>query len=327
MTISASPSSITETWPTAYPSNRGLWTLKNRDGSWGSLDPDTGESAVVDPADDPGLPGLHDALEHGSLVGYRVGRRAVVATPTSYIKVVRPKRHAALVSTHQWLGKECPGVATPEVTRVTQDGALELATVPGTPLHELIRKIGPEQLPFGHIDEIAAALVTLHSTPILRALPRRKPNDATALIATVARVAPGFADDLATKAELLPQVPAVADAVIHGDLHDKNVFYKPGRIGLIDLDGIGVSAPEDDVANLAVHLQLRALQTSYPNAAGDRLANRLLSSYHSLRPLNGDRVHAATAHTWFRLACLYNFRSTSRRLVPELLRRATEVGP
>lgn len=327
MTLTAPPSPITETWPTAYPSNRGLWTLKNRDGSWGSFDPDTGESAVVDPADDPGLPGLRDALELGPLVGYRVGRRAVVATPTSYVKVVRPKRHAALVSTHQWLSKGCPGVATPEVTRVTLDGVLELATVPGVPLHELIRKHGPEQLPLGHIDEVAAALVTLHSTPLLRALPQRNPNDSTTLIATVARVAPAFADDLAAKAELLPKVPAVPDAVIHGDLHDKNIFYKPGRIGLIDLDGIGVSAPEDDIANLAVHLQLRALQTSYPNAAGDRLANRLLSSYQSHRPLNADRVHAATAHTWFRLACLYNFRNTSRRLVPELLQRATKVGP
>ena len=37
------------------------------------------------------------------LRGYRVGRRAVVATPTSFVKVVRPSRIDALVQRHELL--------------------------------------------------------------------------------------------------------------------------------------------------------------------------------------------------------------------------------
>ncbi|MDH4171791.1 MAG: hypothetical protein OEW42_19585, partial [Acidimicrobiia bacterium] len=136
-----------------------------------------------------------------------------------------------------------------------------------------------------------------------------------------------------------------AEVVVHGDLHDKNVFCdtpRPadaaqltatplladaaplggaGPLALIDLDGLGLGAPEDDVANLAVHLELRNLQARTGLPFGTR-SGELYRSYQRTQPLDRERLEAVERHTWFRLACLYQYRVASRHLVPQLLRAA-----
>lgn len=317
----------TSAWPKAYPRHRGPWTLQGHDGEWGVFDPDTGEASTVEPAEDPSLPALRTALERGTLIGYRVGRRAVVATPNSYVKVVRPKRLDALVATHQWFDDTCEMVDTPTVTRTEPEGSVELTIVAGTSLHQLLRDHGPERLPLAAVDSIAASLAVLHSTPAPNHLPSRADDDPGRWVDTIARIDPQAAGVLATAATALPPLPDRPVTMTHGDLHDKNIFHQAGSVGLIDLDSVGLGAPEDDVANLAVHLQLRVLQGVRPQASGERLVTRLYESYRAHRSLDPERIEAAAARTWFRLACIYRFRMASRHLVPELLRRADQATP
>lgn len=310
------------TWPTTYPRHRGAWTLKAADGRWGALDPNTGTAVTVEPADDPDLPALPASLAAGPLIGYRVGRRAVIATGSSYLKVVRPKRLDALVSVHQWFNESFATADTPSVLRTDPDGAVELDTVAGTALHQLLRSNTPEPVLFAAIDDIAATVAALHSAPVPGHLPTRATDETERWLDTIARVDPDAARTFAPVASRLPILPVGELAVTHGDLHDKNVFHRRGRVGLIDLDSVGLGTAEGDVANLAVHLQLRALQADQPRVVGGRMATRLYESYQDHRTLDTTRLEAAEAHTWFRLACIYQFRVSSSHLVPELLDRA-----
>ena len=127
---------------------------------------------------------------------------------------------------------------------------------------------------------------------------------------------------------MLPPVEVRAEVVVHGDLHDKNIFVD--RPGLIDLDGLGLGAPEDDLANLAVHLELRNLQAGTGLAPGAR-SEQLYRAHRQAwtgRPLDPERLRQVEQHTWFRLACLSQYRAGSRRLVPRMLNAAlTTPGP
>ncbi len=313
-------------WPIAYPRHRGRWTVRSRDGGWGSLDPRAGTATAVAPADDPALPGLAEALERGRLVGYRVGRRAIVATPDRYIKVVRPKRVEALVGTHHWLAEVCPDVATPAVTNVGTRGAVDLAVVPGLSLHEILRRDPAGTSTESAIAQLAVALASFHRTPPAPGLLVREPDDPIDWVETARLGEPGWRHELASIALQLPRLDSRPTVMVHGDLHDKNIFCEPERIGLIDLDGVGLGAPEDDVANLGVHLRLRALQAGRPTISGHMQADVLYRVYDRHRPLDRSRLQAVERHAWFRLACIYRFRATSRHLVPGLLRLAAFPG-
>ena len=297
------------------------------DGSWGRLDPETGAVDTVDPAADRKLPALASAVERGELIGYRAGRRAIVAAPDRFIKVVRPSRLEALVATHRTLAATGPpDLALPHLLASAEAGSLDLSPVPGRSLHQLLRSRPSESTVRRALDAIGAALASFHATPPGPDRPRRAPDEAARWVATVGRSEPGEAARLAEVADGLPPLAPTGlarSAVVHGDLHDKNVFVTTGGVGLIDLDSVALGCPEDDVANLGVHLELRALQVGAEPALGHDRARRLFTTYGRHRPLDEQRLDAVQRHTWFRLACLYRFRAASRPLVPELLRRAT----
>ncbi len=315
---------VTSMWLTAYLRHGGPWTLTNGAGRWGRYHPDTGVVATVDPSADEALPAIAPSLARGTLVGYRVGRRAVIATPTSYIKVVRPKRLDALVTNHYGLRGVVRRLEVPDIIDVNTDGAVELTPVGGTSLHRLLRR-SPTGTALGPVvDEIAAGIATLHSAAPPPQSPRRTDDNPWRWVDTVGRADPDLGALLAKAAMVLPSLPVCDQTLTHGDLHDKNIFWRPRQVGLIDLDSMAAGVPEDDVANLSVHLQLRALQSARNLDTARRLAARLVGSYRQQRPLNQERVNAVAAHTWFRLAAIYQFRSCSRRLVPELLRRAEQ---
>lgn len=257
-------------------------------------------------------------------MGYRVGRRAVVAGSEGFVKVVRPKRLDALVRTHRWLASAHMDVETPQLMKVDATGAIEISAVAGTSMHNVLRHRSFDEHLCAAVDMIAVALAELHATTAPDDLSIRTPDQPERWIETVNGAEPARCPGLAQVAERLPALPSAPAAVTHGDLHDKNVFLHTHHVGLIDLDSVAWGAPEDDIANLAVHLQLRALQGSQPVSVADELVARLIERSEEHRRLSRDRLVAATAHTWFRLACIYCFRSASRHLVPELLRRCAE---
>ncbi len=314
-----------ERWITAYPRRVGVWTLRTPDGRWGTLDPEQGHIRPVEPCRDVKLPALKSALRRGSLIGYRSGRRAIIATPDSYIKVVRPKRFDALVAGHELLAATNPRFVVPRVIAADNSGWIELSAIRGPALHEILhRPFRGDEVPSA-IERVARGLAAFHNTPAPDELSTRSLDPPDRWIETVARVEPDAAVPLARVARDLPDLGAAPQTLIHGDLHDKNIIVSDSGVGLIDFDNTGRGSPEDDVANLAVHLQLRSLQARQPSAVGEARADLLYHAYRNERALDTDRLAAVERHTWFRLACLYRFRRSGRHLTFELLRRATPL--
>lgn len=316
-TISLPP--VLAGWWNAYPHQRA-WTLRDRSGSWGAFAPRTGEIRDVSPAEDAELPGLRTALHRGQLLGYRVGRRAVVATKDSYLKVLRPKRSQRVTSIHEWITDAQPTLIFPRILGA-DEGVIELAEVSGRSLHQQMRHSTRDLATT--VEHVSRGIAALHRTPAPTSLPVRKLDDPESWLNTVAIVEPHAAAALRCALQALPTLQAVPTVVVHGDLHDKNVMISGESVGLIDLDGVGLGTPEDDIANLAVHLELRGLQAGCP-LVGRALSDRLVSTYERERPLDAMRLDAVKRHTWFRLACIYHFRTASRPLVPTLLGRAIE---
>ena len=306
-------------WNTAYPRAKGAWTLSSGD-RWGVLDPESGQANEVDPATDERLPGLAGALETGRLLGYRAGRRAVVQTPTGFVKVVRPNRVDALVERHALLAEDAGPFSVPAVTNTTTDGRIELTTVAGQSLHHSIRS-NPQR----SFDDIGTLVASLHDQPVPGWLPAREPDDPDVWVEISRRSPTAHLAAIEQAARELPPLAPKADVIVHGDLHDKNIFCNAAALdgapqaAFIDLDGLSRGTPEEDLANLAVHLELRNLQARTGLGFGAR-SRELYQSYHRLRPLDQERLTAVEQHTWFRLSCLYQYRASSHHLVPDLLR-------
>lgn len=303
-------------WPTAYPRATGPWTVRCGD-RWGVLDPERAHAEAVEPSEDRRLPGLAGALPAGRLLGYRAGRRAVVMTPTSFVKVVRPKRVDALVERHELFSSGDQTFSVPTVIKATNDGRVELSTMTGLSLHQSIRLA-----PMRPLDTIGLLVASLHEQPAPTWLPVRKPDDPAAWVATSRRSPTVHLAAIEQAARDLPTLEPRADVVVHGDLHDKNILCDTTQRAFIDLDGLGLGSAEEDVANLSVHLELRNLQAGTGLPHGTR-SRELYRSYQRARPLDLGRLAAVERHTWFRLACLYQYRTASRTLVPHLLRAAS----
>lgn len=325
VTVRPDPAWLTA-WPVAYPHPTRSWTVRNGD-RWGKLEPESGRAVELKPQDDGELPGLAPALVDGSLTSYRIGRQAVVDTTDHYVMVVRPRRAAGLAATHQHLADQRMSLETPTLRQATEDGRLILSPPRGRSLHQLLRTEADADSIVPIISRIAEGLAEFHempATPLAGALPVDRPDH---WMAVVTRAEPHRSDELSAVAVRLPPVPTVprlSGVMTHRDLNGGNIFVTADQLGLIDLDGLAIGAPEDDLANLAVHLRLRALQGRRDEGFGHRLAGTLYRSYETHRALDHGRLIALQRHTWFRLAAIHHYRRASRHLTSELLRLAGE---
>ncbi|MCB0990982.1 MAG: phosphotransferase [Acidimicrobiales bacterium] len=312
-------------WPVALGRATGPWTLTDRRGRWGRFDPETSQIDAVDPTQDPTLPALAPLLESGArLLGYRVARRAVVTHNGSFVKVLKPSKANRLVLRHQRAAEllETVGVQVARIEGATQDGAVSMAAVPGVSLHALMRG-SDETAVLAAIDEVGSALARLRTATAVGLAAAARP-DVSEAVAIVGWIDPELATRMASVAESLPTLPDGGFDLVHNDLHDKNILLAgQGRVGLIDLDGAGAGLGEHDVANLGVHLHLRALQAGLAAGAGDKRRLRLYAASGVGTELDSQLVAACERHVWLRLAGVYRLRSSSRPLVNEMLVRAS----
>lgn len=281
------------------------------------------------------LRGLPALLQHtgASLVSHRPERRAVVRlarTNVTYAKLVRPGRTGAVVSAARAV-REAPGLRVARLVRVHEDaGQVEWERLPGRSLHDVVAG-GPTSEPSAAVAAVRAAgraLRALHDTvdrgPLDDHLPR---NEVAVLERWIAAVA---SHDVRLAEHMLGGLrdvrrgfgdtsgPTVA---LHRDFHDKQVVVTPGgTAGVLDVDTLARGEAALDVANLLVHLELRAIQGRLPPARLDVLGTGLLDGYGP-GPEVTDRLAAYADATRLRLACVYAFRPGSARVVPAFLDR------
>jgi Phosphotransferase enzyme family len=309
------PPEWTTHWPRAAPHPTRPWTVSNGT-DYALLDPDRGRLTTPEPSVDSRLPALARALEGGELVAYRHHRRAVVRHRERFVKVVRPGRVADLVNRHECATSEST-YASPVVLDHTDDGCVDLSTLLGRSLHERIRRNSSPP-----ISSVARLLANVAATDA-STLPDASVDSSQRWIETVCRIDPDLRSCLEEVAATLPLLDITGSAFVHGDLHDKNIIIDlVGDFGVIDLDGACRGAPEIDVANLSVHLELRALQSGQSADVGAAQSAQLVAACADSADLDLDLVHDVQRHTWFRLACLYRCRLAGRHLTSALLDRS-----
>lgn len=301
-----------EHWPTAYPCRTGLWTVTDN-ARWGVVDPATGTPQEVNPADDPKLDTLAQALTQGQLLSYRHHRRAVLRTSHGFAKIVAPKKTEEIAQRHILATKL--GLNGPRVTGYGH-GRIDLERVRGQSLHDRLLN---RRVTFHQIVATAHAVAELHQhSP--SAVPAHQGSPTW--VETTRRAAPALADELQRTLDQLPPQPDERHRLIHSDLHDKNILIERDTASLIDLDGLALGDPATDLGNLTAHFTFRALQGHCTNHEAQQFSQVFLAAYARKQPVDHEAIQIARRHTWLRLAALYHFRRTNQHLVPTLLRLA-----
>lgn len=337
-------------WPgvPAMPAGSRVIRFEGRDGEGrlragrlvGSGRGATSTATTVTPhGTDRRLPGLAKAVEDGELVVHRLGRRAVVRQGDRYVKVLRPGSSARTVATRAQMGAEivaAAGFATPSVL-AAPDGRLDLSILVGVALHEAGQtmeltewrlawdawasawtglttdspRTAGETLP-AHTaaDELAGLRSWLGQVRTFTALPRLE-HELTRRCAALA------GELAATRAEPL--------VVSHRDLHDKQLLWDGTTIGVLDLDTLARAEAACDLANLAVHAELRALQGLWSVAHRDIVLDRVEQVARALG-LAPPRVAAYAEATRLRLTMLYAFRPRWAPLMADWLHERSLIA-
>ncbi|MBZ2196806.1 phosphotransferase family protein [Occultella gossypii] len=268
----------------------------------------------------PGLKAL--ATTPGAhLVAHRPERRGVVRHEadgrTVFTKVVRPGRAAGLVDA--LTAVTAAGVSTPRVLGADET-TVTTAALPGRTLHEALAAPDADAGSLTRVGHaVGVVLRRLHAVP---APPREAVmHDGAAEIAVTRRwlgLAQAYgalprtaADPLAMLARAeATLVPCARPVLLHRDLHDKQLLTAGDDVGMLDLDLLAVGDPALDLANLLVHLELRAKQGLTTRALAYACADGVLRGY---RPTAVERttLPGYALATRLRLLAVYAFRPES----------------
>ncbi|MFE4544380.1 phosphotransferase [Arthrobacter sp. NPDC056727] len=318
-------------------------------------------------ADDSKLPALALESPKGETVVHRAHKRAVLRAGGTYIKVFRPEQAPAAATNHVLATAVLAGgpFRTPVMTAARPD-VLVFSRVAGRPYYELgqDRSTVPDDVFAGmwaHWSRAWAETVVRASGPVSRATVEQLPlHDAEEELVRVQRWidhwllhSEGIPEAERGRAALLAQADAVTARLLalphdplgwaHGDLHDKQILGgdhipgtdNTGAPGLLDFDEACRAEAALDLANLAVHLELRRRQNLL---SGRRfaIAHACIVSAATRLHVSPERFEAYAASARLRLACMYSFRPpwgswavrylTSMDLVSPGLRRPSEAG-
>lgn len=307
-----------------------------------------GQLELLPDGADRRLPALAQVAPLGEVVVHRAHKRAVVRAGDRYLKIFRPKQSAEAAARHArmnaLLGAE--DFLTPELVSCTP-GCLILTRLPGSSLFELGHDPAASEVVFekawqkwsqGWVRQQSLARAPAHR-PTLEAL---APRTAAVELENLQRIVNLWllhAQDIPAAQAQRNAVRAAAGQIAqqllrtepdplvwsHGDLHDKQIFAEDpdAPLGLLDFDEAGRAEAAADLANLAVHLQLRLRQRRLTAGRYRTARRQVIAAAEELR-VTPERFDAYANATRLRLGCLYSFRPQWATLAEDFLDQPAE---
>ena len=296
------------------------------------------------------LPALKHASPLGEVVVHRAHKRAVVRAGEHYLKLFRARQSDEAVGRHARMN-ELLGAGdflTPDIVSSTP-GCLTITTLPGRSLFELGNDPSVSDATFEEAwQEWSRAWVRQHAQaraparrPSLEALPPRTAAVEMASLQRIVNLWLVHAGDIPAAQPARAAVRAAAgqtaqqllradpDPLVwsHGDLHDKQIFTADpgGTLGLLDFDEAGRAEAAADLANLAVHLQLRLSQHRLTAGRYRTARGHVIATAEELR-VTPARFDAYAAATRLRLGCLYSFRPQWTAVAEDILDHQGEAA-
>ncbi len=270
------------------------------------------------------------ARADATLLAHRPERRATVRLddPASarFAKVVRPSQLREVTAAPRHLdGLPDRPFAMPRVIEIDEpNGVVTCSRLEGVCLHELL---GSDEAFIAGAGAAGGALRGLHGCA---PPPECAGHDAASEIAMLGKhldrlrsLAPAVHAEFADAAQRVFAALAegsCGSVLLHRDFYDRQVFIDTaGRTGLLDFDTMATGEPALDVANMLVHLQLRAMQQRCSPDTAEQAAAAFLEAYRPEAALQ-QRLPAYQDATRLRLACLYSWRPRWRHLGPDLVK-------
>lgn len=247
------------------------------------------------PEDDPDLPAakrfakksrMQRALEPAlgevtepKLIAWRPGKRAVVrvqrGTATLFVKFLDKKTYRRAAATFAAMPAPVgPMVFAKASTMIDGECAYVAEAAEGVCLRDLLSR--GETPPWELLDR---AIRALRATPVHDAMSTIDFHAALDAGVRMLRKGAVLMPELAERADRLACIAApstVREGFVHGDFHDRQLFFTRDRATLIDLETIGRGDAHFDVVNMAEQLRLRALQQT---GADDGMCDALLDRH------------------------------------------------
>lgn len=297
-----------------------LWLRREENAGW-VVD----EVDVLPPGHDRKLPWLAGIAATGQLIAHRFGKRAVAASPTGYVKVVREPVVERMVRRAE-MGFEIAtsaGFDAPQVL-ARDRGSVVFSVLNGESLYDLGRSVdlATWDRAWTAWAERWVRLTSKEQTsldPHTSADEQRNLRRWTDAVADLEMLPTHVA---ATFSERVDRVcAALGDGTdrtlvtAHRDLHDKQILFDAttGRPGLVDFDTVASAEPELDLANLAVHVELRRDQRWW-SAEHTTVAATYIRDMSAELGTDTDRLATYAEATRCRLSCLMLFRPQHRDL-------------
>lgn len=264
------------------------------------------------------------AAQGAALVVHRPERRAVVrhtdGGETTYVKVMRPGRTGELIRHAALVAAQASGAFRTPRPCACDDGRgiIVWDELTGRSLFTL----GAASEAAEGWQSAGRALARLHDGAVPGLQTHRARDEAALVQRWLSQAAAfGLLPDVDTAQSLAPLLddPPAPLGLLHRDLHDKQLVHQPGTpIGLLDVDTLAVGERALDLANLLVHVELRARQSRLGTAAARTACEAFLQAY---RPdaSTRRRLDAYAVASRLRLAAVYAFRPRWRAVAQDLL--------
>lgn len=309
----------------------------------------SGQFHVLPAGRDRSLPELVQVSPLGEVIVHRAQKRAVVRSGDQYFKVFRQNYAPEAATRHTLMARILAAeFLTPEVLSYTP-GCLTLSALTGRSLFELGQDPAVNQAAFERAwrqwSQGWVRQQELARSPALRPIAEKLPPRPAAIeLENLQRLVDLWlvhAGDIPEAGEQRQAVREaarqVADQLLlsepdplvwsHGDLHDKQIFVQaPGApLGLLDFDEAGRAEAAADLANLALHLQLRLGQRRLTAERYQFARGQVIAAAEGLG-VTPARFEAYARATRLRLGCLYSFRPQWTALAGTFLSGAADEG-